>query len=107
MRAIIASTIVSLLTALKGCGSLTTNIANEHTVVSNLSRQNSHCESIPRIYSGVAYNVCMMNSSPQDSYHNYIKLGLTIIDTAACTLADTLFLPYSAYQQSRRGSIDI
>lgn len=92
-----------LLTA---CGTTTTLTSSDREIAANLKRQESNCESLPRIYSGVAYNLCKMNSNNNSIYFNW-QLGFYFIDSVASAATDTIVLPLTAYSQAKNGSLQI
>lgn len=95
--------------SLTGCGTIKT-LTDEDGAADDLARWESNCSVVPRIYSGAAYQFCNLDSAPRvknvpawemqppESY--LLDLGLSAV-------ADTLVLPYTAYQQVVRGSIEV
>jgi uncharacterized protein YceK len=70
----------------------------------------SKCNKIPRVYSGVAYNFCRLNSEPNTSgYDGLAGFGVPIIflDTVCSAVADTVALPYTIYTQVNNGNIKV
>lgn len=69
----------------------------------------SYCEKIPRIYSGISYNGCLIigeaNSTNNIDYLNGVPL--IFIDSALSIFADTVVLPYTIYSQSKKGNIQV
>ena len=49
---------------LSGCGSALTVLQDEADVARDLRKQKTYCQSIPRIYSGLAYDFCVLNAPP-------------------------------------------
>ena len=92
--------------SLTGCGTFNTLTKSDHEIAANLKRQKSNCESIPRVYSGVSYNVCKMNSSKNSIYYDWM-LGFYLIDSVASAATDTIALPFTAYSQSKNGYLVI
>ncbi len=41
-----------------GCGTAKTLIGSDASVVRDLKKQRTYCESVPRVYSGVAFDLC-------------------------------------------------
>ncbi|MNP73714.1 hypothetical protein D3C76_1704680 [compost metagenome] len=72
-----------------------------------LARWQSHCDSIPRIYSGAALNYCALDAEPRRSvgFDGYPGASLMIFDMALSGIADTVVLPYTIYLQSKQGDI--
>lgn len=95
--------------SLMGCGTINTVFRDDEVARHNLREWNTHCQSIPRVYSGVFYNLCILHSSPATT-PNFISanaIPLQILDFIPSGLLDTVALPYSVYQQSERGNINI
>lgn len=91
-----------LAAALSGCGTITT-VGNEKGAADDLASAHSNCKTIPRTYSGVAYNVCTLDGPQRYGVHN--PMQTVVLDLALSGVADTLVLPYTVYQQYERGSI--
>ena len=50
--------------SLLGCGTINTVIKGDSTARHNLNQVKSPCETIPRIYSGVFYDICALRGKP-------------------------------------------
>ncbi|TVT81561.1 YceK/YidQ family lipoprotein [Pseudomonas sp. H3(2019)] len=94
--------------ALGGCGTVATVLQDDAEVARCLRKQKTYCQSIPRIYSGVAYDFCVLNGPPNS------MVGVTMsgvpwvyFDFLVSGAFDTVVLPYTIYRQSTDGSIDI
>lgn len=94
------------LIALSGCGTVTTLSSSDAEIASNLKKQNSGCVSVPRIYSGVAYNMCKLNSNGSSIYF-LPMVGVYLVDSVFSAATDTVALPYTVYAQSQKGSLDL
>lgn len=105
-----------VLLALAGCGTINTVFRPDAVTSQNLKDSRSHCDNVPRIYSGVIYGFCTLNGEPapdknlQDSGH--IGLGrdsipAIAVEFVASGVLDTLALPYTIYRQNKDGSIEI
>lgn len=94
---------LSLMTV--GCGTINTVGRDNYDVGSSLIKQGSYCETMPRLYSGVGYNICKMNSKPID--YGTILLGFAVIDSMLSAVTDTVVLPYTLYSQNTYGSFDL
>ncbi|WP_373565866.1 YceK/YidQ family lipoprotein [Microbulbifer okhotskensis] len=88
-----------------GCGTASTVGRDNHTVGSALTRGGSYCESMPRMYSGVAYNVCKMNSKPKN--FGTIILACTVVDSMFSAVLDTTVLPYTIFSQRKYGNFEL
>lgn len=94
------------MSLLSGCGTFTTLTHSDSEIASNLNRQNSGCVSVPRVYSGVAYNMCKLNSNGSSVYF-LPMLGVYLVDSVFSAATDTVALPYTVYAQSQKGSVDL
>lgn len=97
--------LVSMI-GLSACGTVTTLSGSDQKISSNLSRAESYCESVPRVYSGVAYDVCKLNSRPSGTAVDLV-VGFYLLDGLLSAATDTLVLPYTIIQQSQKGNIQI
>ena len=95
---------LALGVALGGCGTVRT-VSDESKAVDDLAKWQTNCHTIPRIYSGVAYQFCNLNG-PVRSGTESPPVDI-LMDMAASGLADTVLLPYTGYQQYRRGNVAI
>jgi uncharacterized protein YceK len=99
-------TLVLLL--ISGCGSLSTIGKDDNEIKLGLIRNRTHCDAIPRIYSGVAYDFCRVNSVYDTigaDYYGGILFVVFMCDAAASFVVDTLALPYTVYAHKKRGEI--
>jgi hypothetical protein len=70
----------------------------------------SKCNKIPRVYSGVAYNFCRLNSKPNTSSYDGLAafaFPTIFLDTVCSAVADTVALPYTIYTQVNNGNIKV
>lgn len=95
---------ILITVALTGCGTVRT-VSNEPKAVDDLAKWHTHCHTIPRAYSGVAYQFCNLDS-PQRSGAHWAPFPI-LIDMAASGIADTVILPYTGYQQFKRGNAPV
>ena len=91
---------------LHGCGTVTTLSNSDQQISSRLSRHDTYCDSVSRVYSGVAYDFCRVNSKPSNTSLDFL-FGLYLIDGVLSAVTDTLVLPYTIYAQSEKGSIQV
>lgn len=98
--------VVASIFWLCACGTVTTFSKSDQQISSQLSQQGSYCESVPRVYSGVAYDLCKLNSKPKGTAVD-VLVGFYLFDGVLSAVADTLVLPYTIVQQSEKGSIKI
>lgn len=95
---------------LGGCGTVQTVAFSDQKAAQSLRDNKTYCGAVPRIYSGVTYDFCMLNAELKDGvdafdYKN-TNPGL-LIDAAASGILDTFLLPYTIYKQGADGSIII
>ncbi|MFP3515906.1 YceK/YidQ family lipoprotein [Pseudomonas sp. SIMBA_077] len=91
---------------LLGCGSAKTLLGSDASVSRDLKKQRTYCESISRVYSGVAFDLCVMNAPP--STVSGVPEGFVPIfffEVLASAVIDTVALPYTIFQQHRDGSL--
>ncbi|MCA1931326.1 YceK/YidQ family lipoprotein [Rheinheimera sp.] len=97
-----------LLFLLAGCGSVRTLAPDQGKVTISYNDKKSYCQSIPRVYSGVAHNFCLMYGEPsKTSYTAAADLPVWAIDTMLCAVTDTLALPYTISRQVKDGSLKV
>ena len=90
--------------ALSGCGTAVTVLQNDEDAVRGLRKQKTYCQSIPRIYSGLAYDFCVLNAPPDPTG---VLVPLVLLDLALSGALDTVALPYTIYRQGVDGNIRI
>ncbi|MDO3384038.1 YceK/YidQ family lipoprotein [Gilvimarinus algae] len=99
---------VFVLLACVGCGTVNTTLRGDHYVSSSLRKHESACGSLPRVYSGVGYDLCRLNAAaPNDLVWPVFLLPVMAVDLVLSGAADTLVLPYTAVRQYRDGSITL
>lgn len=90
--------------ALSGCGTAVTVLQNDEDAGRGLRKQKTYCHSIPRIYSGLAYDFCVLNAPPDPTG---VLVPLVLLDLALSGALDTVALPYTIYRQGVDGNIRI
>ncbi|VVP96869.1 hypothetical protein PS918_03775 [Pseudomonas fluorescens] len=98
----VASGAISL--ALSGCGTVATVLQDDAAAAQGLRRQKTYCQSIPRVYSGLAYDFCVLNAPPDPTG---VLVPLVLLDLALSGALDTVALPYTVYRQGQDGNISI
>jgi uncharacterized protein YceK len=105
-----------VLLALAGCGTINTVFRPDAVTSQNLKDSRSHCDNVPRIYSGVIYGFCTLDGEPKPekslndqslSDHAGNAFPIIAIEFVASGVLDTLALPYTIYRQNKDGSIEI
>lgn len=101
MRLLITGCAVALLS---GCGTVKT-LSDAPGAADDLARWQSNCNTIPRAYSGAAYQFCNLDSPQRSGSHwSAPTIGLDLIVSG---IADTVVLPYTGYQQYQKGDIKV
>ncbi|MBW1250628.1 YceK/YidQ family lipoprotein [Pseudomonas tolaasii] len=100
-----------LAASVTGCGTISTVFRDDSTVSQSLGNRRTYCDSIPRVYSGVAYDFCVLSApdtAPGGSATEVVPaLQLVLVDMVFSGVFDTVVLPYSAYQQCRYGNLAV
>jgi uncharacterized protein YceK len=98
----------TLIFVLTGCGSVRTLAPDQGKVKISYNDKRSYCQSIPRIYSGVAHNFCQLYGEPdKTSYRTAAEFPFWATDTVLCAVTDTLALPYTVTRQIKDGSLKV
>ena len=91
-----------------GCGTMTTVLREDRVTVQSLKAKKTYCQSVPRVYSGVSYDLCVLHAPPSSgSGLSLNDVPWPYLDVAVSAVLDTLFLPYTVYRQSADGSIEL
>ena len=124
MRKLATILVVGVL--LTSCGSLSTLPRSEQAIRTSLVKGDTKCAYIPYVYSGVAYDFCMLNAEytggatyPNDpnapnapnapnGTHGYDDTAVFVaLDTVLSGVIDTFALPYTLPMQIKYGSISL
>lgn len=89
---------------LSGCGSVLTVLQDDADVARDMRRQKTYCQSIPRVYSGLAYDFCVLNAPPDPTG---FLVPFVLLDLPLSGVFDTVSLPYTIYRQIEDGNIGI
>lgn len=94
---------------LSGCGTVNTVVRDESIAGRNLKKYGTYCGSIPRVYSGVAYDFCKLHGAPNPTATTQATYAVPwiVLDVVLSGVLDTVALPYTIYRQSKDGSIDL
>jgi len=90
--------------ALTGCGTVSTVLQDDAKAAQSLRKQKTYCQSIPRVYSGLAYDFCVMNAPPDPTG---ILVPFVLLDLTLSGVFDTVSLPYTIYRQAADGNIQV
>lgn len=89
---------------LAGCGSALTVLQDDADAARDLRKQKTYCQSIPRIYSGLAFDFCVLNAPPDPSG---FLVPFVLLDLPLSGVVDTISLPYTVYRQVTDGNLGI
>ncbi|MVV50936.1 YceK/YidQ family lipoprotein [Pseudomonas sp. PB120] len=98
----VASVVISGVLA--GCGTVTTVLQDDAQATQTLRRQKTYCQSIPRIYSGLAHDFCLLHAPPDATG---FLVPFVLLDLTLSGVLDTVALPYTVYRQGVDGSIRV
>ena len=98
--------IILSLICIQACGTITTLSESDKRISSKLTKQDTYCDSLPKVYSGVSYDFCKLNSKPNGIAVD-VLVGFYLFDGILSAATDTLVLPYTIFQQSDKGSMRI
>ncbi|WP_455929274.1 YceK/YidQ family lipoprotein [Pseudomonas fluorescens] len=89
---------------LNGCGTINSVVRKDGDTARELRLIKTYCQSIPRVYSGVAFDFCALHAAPDPTG---ILIPVVLLDFAVSGVADTVILPYTIYRQAADGNISI
>lgn len=92
------------------CATVLTIAPDNNHVRIEYRGKKSYCKDIPRVYSGVMYNFCYLYGEPSRTPNLGSTVGGTpffVIDATLSLVADTIVIPYTAYQQAEKGNIKV
>ncbi|AWM95087.1 YceK/YidQ family lipoprotein [Pseudomonas sp. 31-12] len=89
---------------LSGCGTALTVLQDDEDATRGLRKQKTYCQSIPRIYSGLAYDFCILNAPPDPTG---VLVPFVLLDLTLSGVMDTVSLPYTIYRQAIDGNLGI
>jgi len=98
----VASAVISL--TLTGCGTVSTVFQADEDAARGLRKQKTYCKSIPRVYSGLAYDFCVLNAPPDPTG---MFVPFILADMALSGALDTVVLPYTLYRQGTEGNLSV
>ncbi len=106
IRVVVLSLLIIMIVS--GCGTLTTVFQADAVTKRKLNQVETRCEAVPRVYSGVAYDFCILRGKPSQTALWLVPIPeLMMVDIALSAAFDTVLLPYTIYEQIQRGSIYI
>ena len=99
-----AVTVSAISWVLAGCGSAMTVLQDDADVARDMRKQKTYCQSIPRVYSGLAFDFCVLNAPPDPSG---FLVPFVLLDLPLSGVFDTVALPYTVYRQVTDGNLGI
>ncbi|MBC3774531.1 YceK/YidQ family lipoprotein [Pseudomonas sp. SWRI99] len=94
----------ALAWVLSGCGSAATVLQDDAEAARDLRKQKTYCQSIPRVYSGLAFDFCVLNAPPDPTG---FLAPFVLLDLPLSAVFDTVALPYTIYRQTTDGNLSI
>lgn len=89
---------------LSGCGTTVSVLQDDADVARDMRKQKTYCQSIPRIYSGLAFDFCVLHAPPDPTG---VLLPFVLLDLPLSAVCDTVVLPYTVYRQLADSNIGI
>ncbi|MCP1625624.1 YceK/YidQ family lipoprotein [Pseudomonas nitroreducens] len=105
--------VLTIAVCVAGCGSTRTLTSDSVAKVDDLELKGTGCgDTLPRVYGGVVYNLCVMSGDSQTRGGLLYKIApmevpVAFLDMGFSAVADTVTLPYTLYRQSRDGDIQL
>ncbi|AZE52655.1 hypothetical protein C4K03_0469 [Pseudomonas synxantha] len=100
--------LLGLALLMGGCGTVTTVFRGDDVIVRDLKGKKTYCQSVSRIYSGVAYDLCVLHGPPNSAGELSLNgIPWAILDVPVSGVLDTLILPYTLYRQNADGSLEL
>ncbi len=89
-----------------GCASVATWTTSDPALAHFLQDRRTHCDVLPRAYSGFHFDFCWLDSDPQRIYGS-APMILLLGDGVLSAIADTVALPVTLVRQQQRGDIPL
>jgi hypothetical protein len=90
-----------------GWGTISTTFTADEVARERLKAMRTHCSILPRVYSGISYDFCVLHAAPGDFGRFAPSLPLVLSDMLLSGIADTVTLPYTLFLQHREGSLEL
>lgn len=102
------ATLLFLLMICQACATFkTVNPSGDHVDIAYYDKK-SYCDSIPRIYSGLSHNLCLMYGEPSKKVNignTFSGVPYLLIDSALSAATDTLILPIRFIRKLKRARL--
>ena len=91
------------------CATVKTIVPPFNHIEISYKGKDSYCKDIPRIYSGISYNACLLYGEPSttSNFNSFNGVPFIVIDSAFSVIADTVVLPYTIATQMNEGNIRV
>lgn len=98
-----------LIIACTACSTVKTVSPSDGHIYISTWGYKSNCKKIPRIYSGISYDFCLLNSKSRSNNSGFDGFASIYVftDFAWSIMADTVVLPYTIYTQISDGNIKL
>ncbi|HEY7884629.1 MAG TPA: YceK/YidQ family lipoprotein [Cellvibrionaceae bacterium] len=97
-----------VLVFLSGCGTINTTFRGDQVAASHLGSAGTYCNSIPRLYSGIGYDFCLLNARRRNqTFFSAPGMEMLFFDAVLSAALDTLVLPYTLVKQYEHGNIPL
>jgi uncharacterized protein YceK len=102
------SVLLGIYVLMGGCGTATTVLRGDDVTVRELRGKKTYCQSVSRIYSGVAYDLCVLHGPPNSTGGLSLNgIPWAVLDVPVSGVLDTLILPYTLYRQNAEGNLEL
>lgn len=91
---------------ISGCGTVSTVYKSDQYAIGELKKAKTLCHELPRVYSGVSFDLCQINSHSENPFR-YMAYSLYLFDTLPSAVVDTVILPYTIYKQKEKVGIRV
>lgn len=98
--------VVLLALQAMACASLATWSNSDPALAQFLRHRGTHCDALPRAYSGFHFDRCWLDSDPQRIYGS-APMILLLGDGLLSAIADTVALPVTLRRQRQHGDIPL
>lgn len=106
MRACRLVLVVPLALQAMACASFATWSSSDPALAQFLRHRGTHCDALPRTYSGFHFDRCWLDSEPQRIYGS-APMILLLGDGLLSAIADTVALPVTLTRQRQHGDIPL
>ena len=100
--------VIFVLVGCSGCGTMTTLSSSDSEINRDLTKRNTYCVSVPRVYSGAYYDICHLHAKQIDQFYEFPDwTGIYFVDIPFSAVLDTVALPFTIYNQFDKGGLEI